>query len=123
MLGKASAHALRLAGMLHLVRSTDECVEAETMELAMAIVDQLITETKAFHEAPPQEATVLMQHILSFKGDVTWSRCRDKGGRIIRKMKASDFAAAVEQLVEAGLGPIVREKSAVVFRSRINGTG
>ena len=73
MLGKASAHALRLAGMLHLVRSIDECVAAETMELAMAIVDQLIMETKAFHEAPPQEATVLMQHILSLKGDVTWS--------------------------------------------------
>ena len=39
MLAKASAHALRLAGMLHLVRSTDERVEAEAMELAMAIVD------------------------------------------------------------------------------------
>ena len=123
MLGKASAHALRLAGMLHLVRSIDECVEAETMELAMAIVDQLITETKAFHEAPAAEATVLMQHILSIKGDVTWSCCRDKDGRMIRKMKASDFAAAVEQLVEAGLGTIVREKPAVVFRPCTNGTG
>ena len=89
----------------------------------MAIVDQLITETKAFHEAPPQEAIVLMQHILSLKGDVSWSRCRDKGGRVIRRMKSSDFAAAVAQLVEAGLGTIVKEKPAIVFRSSTNGTG
>ena len=53
MLGKTSAHALRLAGMLHLVRSNDDHVSAEMMELAMVIVDQLITETKAFHDAPP----------------------------------------------------------------------
>ena len=123
MLGKASAHALRLAGMLHLVRSTDECVEAKTMELAMTIVDQLVNETKAFHDAPPEEATVLMQHILSIKGDVTWSRCRDKGNRTIRGMKASDLAAAVRQLAGAGLGTIVKEKPAVVFRSSTNGTG
>lgn len=123
MLGKASAHALRLAGMLHLVRSNDDRVSAETMDMAMAIVDQLITETKAFHEAPPQEATVLMQHILSIKGDVSWSRCRDKGNRMIRGMQAPDCAAAVEQLVEAGLGTIVKEKPAVVFRAGAKGTG
>ena len=117
MLGKTSAHALRLAGMLHLVRSTDERVAHATMETAMAIVDQLIEETKAFHEAPPEEATVLMQHILSIKGDVTWSRCRDKGNRVIRKMKASDFAAAAEQLVKAGLGSIVERKPSIVFRA------
>ena len=122
MLGKASAHALRLAGMLHLVRSPDEIVAAETMELAMSIVDQLIEETKAFHDAPPQEATVLMQHILSINGDVTWSRCRDKGNRMIRKLKAADFAAAVEQLVEAGLGTIVEGTSALAFRSGTNDT-
>ena len=81
------------------------------------------TETKAFHDAPPEEATVLMQHILSLKGDVTWSRCRDKGNRMIRGMQASDFAAAVEKLVEAGLGTIVKEKPAVVFRAGTNGTG
>ena len=90
---------------------------------AVRAADQLIEKTTAFHEAPPEEATVLMQHILSIKGDVTWSLCRDKGNRMIRGMKASDFAAAVEQLVEAGLGTIVKEKPAVVFRARANNTG
>ena len=108
---------------MHLVRSTDDRVSAETMELGMAIVDQLITETKTFHDAPPEEATVLMQHILSIKGDVNWSRCRDKGNRMIRGMQAYDFAAAVEKLVEAGLGTIVKEKPAVVFRAGTSGTG
>jgi len=48
---------------------------------------------------------------------VTWSRCRDKGNRVIRKMKASDFAAAAEQLVKAGLGSIVERKPSIVFRA------
>ncbi len=122
MLGKTSAHALRLAGMLHLVQSSDQDVSAETMALAMTIVDQLITETKAFHEAPPQEATVMMQHILSISGDVTWTRCRDRGNRMIRKMKASDFAAAVMALVDAGQGTTVEGTSSLVFRANRNGT-
>ena len=109
--------------MLHMVRSSNEEVGAGLMEMAMAVVDQLVNETKAFHEAPPEQATVLMQHILSLKGDVAWSRCRDKGNRMIREMQASDFAAAVEKLVEAGLGTIVKEKPAIVFRSSTNGTG
>ena len=64
-----------------------------------------------------------MQHILSIKGDVTWSRCRDKGNRMIRGMQASDFAAAVEKLVGARLGTIVARKPAIVFRANANGTG
>ncbi|EAR18046.1 hypothetical protein WH7805_04621 [Synechococcus sp. WH 7805] len=40
------------------------------MVVVMDSADQLIIETKAFHEAPPLEATVLMQHILSIKSDV-----------------------------------------------------
>ena len=123
MLGKTSAHALRLAAMLHMVRSSDELISAEVMELAMAVVDQLIMETKAFHEAPPQEATVLMQHILSIKGDVTWSRCRDKGNRAIRGMQAADFAAAVKALVDAGQGTVVEGRSSLVFRAIRNDTG
>lgn len=65
---------------------------------------------------------MLRQHILSLKGDVTWSRCRDKGNEMIRGMQAFDFAAAVEQLVEEGLGTIVKEKPAVVFRAGANNT-
>lgn len=100
-----------------MVWSSDELVSAEVMVMAMAVVDQLINETKTFHTAPPQESTVLMQHILSINGDVTWTRCRDKGNRMIRKMKASDFAAAAEQWVEAGLGSIVERKPSIVFRA------
>ena len=89
----------------------------------MAVVDQLIMETKAFHEAPPQEATVLMQHILSLKGDVTWTRCRDKGNRAIRGMQAADFAAAVKALVDAGQGTVLEGRSSLVFRAIRNDTG
>ena len=123
MLGKSSAHALRIAAMLHMVRSSDEDVSAEMMELAMAVVDQLIMETKAFHTAPPNDATLLIQHILSIKGDVTWSRCRDKGNRAIRAMKSADFAAAVKALVDAGQGTVVEGKSSLVFRAHRNDTG
>ena len=121
MLGKASAHALRLAAMLHMVWSSDELVSAEVMVMAMAVVDQLINETKAFYTAPPQESTVLMQHIPSINGDVTWRRCTDKGNRMIRAMKSSDFAAAAEQWVEAGLGSIVERKPSIVFRAGSTG--
>ena len=44
--------------------------ERESVVVVMYSADQLIIETKAFHEAPPVEATVLMQHILSIKSDV-----------------------------------------------------
>ena len=44
--------------------------ERERVVVVMDSADQLIIETKAFHEAPPVEATVLMQHILSIKSDV-----------------------------------------------------
>ncbi|EAR18159.1 hypothetical protein ACLM44_04910 [Synechococcus sp. W2B2] len=56
------------------VRSSDELVSAEVMEVAMAVVDQLINETKTFHTALPLESTVLMQHILSINGDLSWIR-------------------------------------------------
>ena len=44
--------------------------ERARVVVVMDSADQLIIETKAFHEAPPVEATVLMQHILSIKSDV-----------------------------------------------------
>ena len=44
--------------------------ERERVVVVMDSADQLIIETKAFHQAPPVEATVLMQHILSIKSDV-----------------------------------------------------
>ena len=69
-MGQATAHALKLSGLLHRAQSTDGHVVTERVVVVMDSADQLIIETKAFHEAPPLEATVLMQHILSIKSDV-----------------------------------------------------
>lgn len=69
-MGQATAHALKLSGLLHRAQSTDRHVVTERVVVVMDSEDQLIIETKAFHEAPPVEATVLMQHILSIKSDV-----------------------------------------------------
>lgn len=69
-MGQATAHALKLSGLLHRAQSTDRHVATERVVVVMDSADQLIIETKTFHEAPPVEATVLMQHILSIKSDV-----------------------------------------------------
>lgn len=69
-MGQATAHALKLSGLLHRAQSTDKHVATETVVLVMESVDQRIAETKAFHEAPSLEATVLMQHSLSINSDV-----------------------------------------------------
>ncbi|WP_415410836.1 hypothetical protein ACLM45_04585 [Synechococcus sp. A10-1-5-9] len=69
-MGQATAHALKLSGLLHRAQSTDRHVVTERVIVVMDSADQLIIETKAFHEAPPLEATVLMQHILSINSDV-----------------------------------------------------
>jgi len=69
-MGQATAHALKLSGLLHRAQSTDRHVVTERVVVVMDSADQLIIETKAFHEAPPLEATVVMQHILSIKSDV-----------------------------------------------------
>ena len=121
MLGKTSAHALRLAAMLHMVRSTDELVSVEVMQLAMAIVDQLMVETQAFHDGPTDQAAGLIQHILSMKGEVNWTRCKAEGNRAIRDLKAADFKAATQVLVQEGLGTIIEMRPSVVFRAeRLN---
>ena len=69
-MGQATAHALKLSGLLHRAQSTDRHVVTERVVVVMDSADQLIIETKAFHEAPPVETTVLMQHIFSIKSDV-----------------------------------------------------
>ena len=65
----------------------------------------------------------LIQHILSIKGDVTWSRCRNKGNREVRAMKSADFAAAVKALVDPGQGTVVEGKSSLGFLANRNDTG
>jgi len=71
-MGQATAHALKLSWLLHRAQSTDRHVVTERVcvVLVMDSAEQLIIETKAFHEAPSLEATVLMQHSLSINSDV-----------------------------------------------------
>lgn len=69
LLGKTAAHAMRLAGILHLLAHVDaleadaeqpgphQRIGDEVMDIAMAIVDQLTEETIAFHETPLDSTT------------------------------------------------------------------
>ena len=68
--GTSNSPCAQAFRMLHRAQSTDRHVVTERVVVVMDSADQLIIETKAFHEAPPLEATVLMQHILSIKSDV-----------------------------------------------------
>lgn len=115
MFGKTSAHALRLAGMLHIVRSDRGIVSAETMQLAMDIVDQLISETRLLHDRPTGKSSVLVNAISSLKGEITWTKLKAKKS-VVRKMEAADFRAAVTLMVEKGLG-VITKQSPLTFKA------
>jgi hypothetical protein len=119
LLGKTSAHALRLAGILHILKVVDgevavaDRITADTVDVAMAIVDQLTAETEAFHEQPAEcdgsSAIELMRHIhnLSWfsQKPVTRQNCRDKGGRVVRReLKAPVYSQLVDEMVRLGYG-------------------
>jgi hypothetical protein len=116
MLGKTSAHALRLAGVLKIAwrvhaASSDTTIGAELMRTAMDVVDQLVAETELFHDAPASAGSLLMQHIhqLSEKHGnqpVSWGLAKNKGSRRIRKLHAPDFYQAVDQLIAHGYGKV-----------------
>lgn len=121
MLGKASAHALRLSGVLHLVHHSDgqeHLVGLQTMQLATEIVDQLLLETELFHESPSDRGIMLMRHINDgVEGEVTYEKARAKGTRKLRGLcKSKDFQTAVRSLVNQGFGEIVRE-TPLTYRS------
>ena len=60
-MGQATAHALKLSGLLHRAQSTDRHVVTETVVLVMESEDQRIVETNTCHEVPRQEAKVLIR--------------------------------------------------------------
>jgi hypothetical protein len=121
LLGKASANALRLTGLLHLIKVAAEevgpydQVSATTVLSAMAIVDQLLAETEAFHEEEETPMLLLMRHIhkLSWNNSeaipVNQQYAKDKGGRAMRKnndCSAGAFKEAVEALELRGYGVV-----------------
>lgn len=119
LLGKASANALRVAGMLHLTQvvagevAPYDRIKTTTVRNAMAIVDQLLAETEAFHEEEQTPMLMLMRHIHKLSWNegsviqVDQQHARDKGGRAMRKSDActaSAFREAVEALEIRGYG-------------------
>lgn len=113
MLMKTSAHALRLAGVLHVAQvlelgdAAPEKIGYREVETATAIVDQLHQETCLFHDRAESDELLLMRHVhaLGERPDgCTWQWAKKKGGRKIRTMGAAKFAEAVAQLVAKGYG-------------------
>ena len=122
LLGKASANALRVAGLLHLMRVVAKEVEphstitATTAVHAINIVDQLLAETEAFHEEEDTPQLRLMRHIHAVSwnnGQPIWidqQKARDTGGRAMKKEKvctAEKFKDAALQLQMRGYGETV----------------
>jgi hypothetical protein len=117
LLGKSAAHALRIAGLLHILKvaagslTSHALISTDTMTTAMAVVDQLIDETTAFHEAPETDTAILVRHIhqtsLDLDRPITRQDARAKGTRTIRLLcSATAFSDAINQLAELGYGVI-----------------
>ena len=122
MWGKAGAHALRLAGNLHMLWVGEgQEISVELMRTAAGIVDQCLQETELFHNQPADRALRYMQHINSVSqelGEVTYKLSHAKatwnGGRTY---KTKDFAACVEMLCDQGYGEVVEDTSSLTYRS------
>lgn len=117
LLGKTSAHALRVAGNLHLLRvvanevDPTERIGLATVRQAMSIVDQLTVETEAFYEHPESEELLIMRHIhqISWHGQVAvdGQKVRAKSNRSMRRIcTTAAFNAAITALTAQGLGEI-----------------
>jgi hypothetical protein len=119
LLGKASANALRVAGLLHLMRVVANEVEPQrtiseaTTLNAINIVDQLLAETEAFHEEAETPQLLLMRHIHAVSWNdgapipITQQTARNKGGRAMKKenhCSAEKFKEAALQLQLRGYG-------------------
>ena len=131
LLGKTSAHALRLAGLLHLPhliagnRQANDTIPVDTIDVAMAIVDQLVAETEAFYDAPETttDTAVLARYIhhLSWTSGkaITCQDARDKGGRPIRRIcKAQTFVPAIEELQRLGYGSVEDQGPAISGKAK-----
>jgi len=129
MLGKTSAHALRLAGILHLVHNLEADplppVDANRMQLAMDIVDCLTTEMRFFYEGADDLQTDMVKrvHATSWRnGDprvVTYQLCRNTKGVLTSKemRNAGLFLSAIQQLEEMGFGEIIPGASPASFKA------
>jgi len=81
----------------------------------MAIIDQLIQETEAFHEIPETPQTLAIRHIhaLSFNSGKPVSRVNVKAtaGRHLRnELTASHFKGSITELERLGYGSVQRKK-------------
>ena len=129
MLGKTSANALRLSVLLHLVWTKGEDPAAEIcldlVGAATAMVDQVVSETREFHQPPESIGTELMRHIhsLSWENDVlqqdliTWQDAKKKGTKRIRDCGAEGFKKAIAGLEVMGLGERLQAGSVPAFRA------
>ena len=129
LLGKTSANALRLSVLLRLVWTKGEDPAAEIcldlVRAATAMVDQVVSETREFHQPPESIATELMRHIhsLSWENDVlqhdliTWQDTKDKGTQRIRDCGAKGCRKAIAGLEAMGLGERLQAGSVPAFRA------
>ena len=126
ILGKTAAHALRLAGVLHLVHRLSPSLDspggleisAETMDVAMAMVDQLTAETESFHELPETSTSLLMRHIhaLSWNQGAPKAVClasvKASSGRELRgNLDAAAFSSCASALEDSGFGQAMQQKA------------
>ena len=99
MLRKSSAHALRIAGIHHVVWWPErKTISLESMQLSMEIVDQLFAEAEHFHRGDADLIDQLMDRIRETPGEVTWSLMR--ATRLDRFLKANARAHHFEQAVQ-----------------------
>ena len=120
LLGKTHAHALRWAGILHNVHNLNAAtrelrVTAQTMQIAIDIVDTITTEMRLFHQADDDASTLLMRrvHQLSW-GDgsspraVGWQYARKEAAttNALRELGAKGFHIAIADLAELGFGSV-----------------
>lgn len=126
MLGKCGAHALRLAGVLHILwhynQADQTSVSEDLMRLAIDIVDQLTQETQLFHESPADSTLLFMRHIhqlAKHHGDCTYALARDKGRSKKKggKKTAADFQNCVDRLVADGYGEKVADAKNLTYRA------
>ena len=90
-----------------------------------ALVDQVVSETREFHQPPESIGTELMRHIhsLSWENDalqhglITWQDAKDKGTKRIRDCGAKGFKKAIAGLEVMGLGERLQAGSVPAFKA------
>ena len=92
-------------------------VTAQTMQIAIDIVDTITTEMRLFHQADDDASTLLMRrvHQLSW-GDgsspmaVGWQYAKDEVATTssLRKLGAPGFHVAIADLAELGFGTVCK---------------